>query len=74
MAATATGKPELAEESLRQVVKTNPNHAYAHHSLGKVRLEAGKSKRPKSTPARPSLWFPISRLRPGRHRIVGTGR
>lgn len=44
MAATATGKPELAEESLRQVVKTNPNHAYAHHSLGKVLVEAGKSK------------------------------
>lgn len=44
MAATATGKPELAEESLRQVVKTNPNHAYAHHSLGKVLVEAGKAK------------------------------
>lgn len=44
MAATATGKPELAEESLRQVVKANPNHAYAHHSLGKVLVEAGKGK------------------------------
>ncbi|MFN8611987.1 MAG: tetratricopeptide repeat protein [Vulcanimicrobiota bacterium] len=44
MAARATGKPELAEESLRQVVKTNPNHAYAHHSLGKVLVEAGKAK------------------------------
>ncbi len=44
MAATATGKPELAEKSLRQVVKANPNHAYAHHSLGKVLVEAGKSK------------------------------
>jgi tetratricopeptide (TPR) repeat protein len=44
MAAKASGKPELAEESLRQAVKTNPNHAYAHHSLGKVLLEAGKEK------------------------------
>ncbi|MBN9416066.1 hypothetical protein ABS71_15260 [bacterium SCN 62-11] len=44
MAATATGKPELAEESLRQVVKANPNHAYAHHSLGKVLVDAGRPK------------------------------
>lgn len=44
MAAKATGKPELAEESLRQVVKANPNHAYAHHSLGKVLVEAGKAR------------------------------
>ncbi len=44
MAAKATGKPELAEESLRQVVKANPNHAYAHHSLSKVLVEAGKTK------------------------------
>ncbi len=44
MAARATGKPELAEESLRQVVKADPNHAYAHHSLGKMLVEAGKAK------------------------------
>lgn len=44
MAAKASGKPELAEESLRQAVKTNPNHAYAHHSLGKVLVDAGKEK------------------------------
>ncbi|MBS2035357.1 tetratricopeptide repeat protein [bacterium] len=43
MAAKATGKPEVAEESLRQVVKANPNHAYAHHTLGKVLVEAGKA-------------------------------
>lgn len=43
MAARATGKPELAEESLRQVVKADPNHAYAHHSLGKILVEAGKA-------------------------------
>lgn len=43
MAAKASGKPELAEESLRQVVKANPNHAYAHHSLGKVLVEAGRA-------------------------------
>ena len=43
MAAKAVGKPELAEESLRQVVKSNPNHAYAHHTLGKVLVEAGKN-------------------------------
>lgn len=41
MAARATGQTELAETSLRKAVLANPNHAYAHHSLGKVLVDKG---------------------------------
>jgi len=43
LAARAAGQTETAEKSLRQAVKSNPNHAYAHHSLGKVLVEAGRT-------------------------------
>ena len=41
LAAKATGQSELAEISLRKAVLANPNHAFAHHSLGRVLVDAG---------------------------------
>lgn len=42
LAAKASGQAELAENSLRRAVLANPNHAYAHHSLGKVLVDSGR--------------------------------
>jgi tetratricopeptide (TPR) repeat protein len=43
LAAKATGQTELAENSLRRAVLANPNHAFAHHSLGRVLVDSGRS-------------------------------
>lgn len=41
LAARAHGQADVAEESLRKVVKSNSNHAFAHHSLSKLLVDKG---------------------------------
>lgn len=42
LTAKATGRSELATESLKKVVELDANHAFAHHSLGRVLKEQGQ--------------------------------
>lgn len=44
LTARAAGQTELAEKSLRHVVQSDSNHAFAHHTLSRVLLDQGQMK------------------------------